>query len=444
MYRLTTPERRERPAIPINPTGGSAVIARPALVILGLLAAGLDFRLKDLRFSGPNTNALELLLLFSLLILLADLVVNRKQLGQLLSAAWRANASLIIYFAWGLVAGLIGLTWLPLSIFVWRNMVPALMLFILTVVAIENAQDVRRLLYWYLLSALPNELISIPQRLFGKPFPVKMNAATAMKMDVDGSFITSAVSGFFNHPNALSVFLIPVCVVSAGLFFKDREAGLAGRTFSLLSLVLSLGVLWLTHAKGAWAWTAFGFGLLMLPSGVLKRRGTWLVLVALTCALIAALVWISLHLGGSLQTMLTRVLLWKSALSALAHDPAMLLFGGAQEAVWFASAKMADLQYANAHNTYLNQAVNFGLPGAVFYILMILSGVRGATNSIRAPATKGAKDTSQIIMIAILGIAGEYFFEPAADSSGQVATLCFFLALAAAMYRLHAGNDIKK
>lgn len=419
------------PYVAYSPTQAqaSAVIARPGLVIMAILAAGLDFRLKDMGLKGPNSNALELTVLISSLVLLADTTINPRQPSQLLGTAWRANRWLLLYFAWAFVAALIGLLNLGPSLFIWRNILPALVLFVLASAALDSHKRILGAMFWFILASLPNTLLAISQRLFNKPFPVKLNVASALKMDVDGRLISAAVSGLFNHPNALSVFLIPAVLLAFGLTVKRTGLHPAARFVSAAILLLGLAALGFTHAKGAWAWTAFGVGLMLLPARWLKFKHAWLALATLTVAAVVALTGISLYIGGSLQTMLTRVLLWKSAAHALWADPFAFIFGSAQDAVWYASARLADLQYANAHNTYLNQMVNFGLPALVLYLAGLVAAIRAGGQALRSATSPELANLSQMVLVTMLAIAGENFFEPASDASSPVTTVCLFMAI---------------
>jgi hypothetical protein len=432
----------------MNPRGGpwSAHGARPAidpdlgvrrfgLAMVGLLAAGVDVRTRDVGWAGPASNPLELLLLVAFVVLLADSVVWPRQAGAVLSTAWRSNRWLTGYFAWAMVAGIAGILQFSLSLFVFRNLLPAFVVFVLLVQSMRALGDLKSAFGFFLLAALPNLLLGLVQGFNGGPFPVRLNAASAVKMDIDGSFVSAAVSGLFTHPNALSVFLMPIALVAFGMLFSRLRLGVPERMLVGALLVSTLVLIYFTRAKGAWAWGAFGIALLCLPKRWLCWRGAWVAQVLLVCALVTAMTLASLHLGGSLRTIETRMQLWQTTLYAAQTNPVVAILGSGQGIVWNASARLADLQYANAHNVFLNQVVNFGFPGAVLYLLAFALAIRQSQQAMRLAGDGELRRLAHIANSCLLAMAGQYFFEPAAESSGLAVACFFFMAVSAVSLR---------
>jgi O-antigen ligase len=155
----------------------------------------------------------------------------------------------------------------------------------------------------------------------------------------------------------------------------------------------------------------------------------------LVCALVTAMTLASLHLGGSLRTMETRIQLWQTTLYAAQTNPLVAILGSGQQIVWNASARLADLQYANAHNVFLNQVVNFGFPGAAFYLLAFALAIRQSKEAMRLAGDSELRRLAQIANTCLLAMAGQYFFEPAADASGLAVVCFFFMAVSAVVLR---------
>lgn len=419
----------------IDPLQGKA---RLGLAMLGLLAAGVDVRTRDLGLGGPASNPLEVLLLGALLILLADTVMWSRQPWAWLRTAWAGNRWLVLYFAWAMFAGMVGVLKLALSFFVFRNLLPAFMVFVLLAYSMRTTRDIRNVLLVFLVAALPNLVLGLVQKVAGGPFPVKLNMATTAKMDIDGTLVSSAVSGLFNHPNALSIFLLPVVLVAYALVLAPGRQGAWRRGFAFLVFCSAVVLIYFTRAKGAWAWCLYGMVLLSMPRVLMAWRGAWLAHITALIGLIAAITLVSLHLGGSLRTMETRVLLWKSTIIAAQTDPFVAILGSGQLVVWQVSATISDLQYGNAHNVFLNQVVHFGIPAAILYVMAFIFGIRSACITYRVSNDPALSWYSKLAYCTLLATAGQYFFEPAAESSGIAAGLFLFMAIAAVTRRLSA------
>lgn len=402
------------------------------LLVLFVLAAGMDFRTKEIGLPG-SVNLLELLSFCSLALLLADAVIYPKQPFEMVKTFWENNSFLLLYAIWAFVAAVIGIVKSPNSMFIVRNLFPAFLFMLLASFSLRSINNIKMLMFVFLIAALPNLLLGLSQFLFNGPFPVAMNIAAAVKMDVDGSFVKSAVSGFYNHPNALSVFLMPVFLVSTRYLFGKLSNSFFNKLILLSIVAMSIAVLYFTKAKGAWMWGIYGVLIMFIPTRFLKVPKSWIFITFLLCLSIASVTLISLELGGSLKTMLTRIYLWNSAWYVFSKDPFVALLGSGQIDVWYASAKLADLQYPNAHNVFINQAVNFGLPAAFFYSAAVVLAIKKAQEAIVLSNDDHVIALSKLCIAALSAISGQYFFEPSAESSGLALELFLFVVSAGAL-----------
>ncbi len=411
-------------------------VPRIWLVALFVLAAGVDVRTSDLGIGGPASNPLEVLVFAGLALLLADTVLYQRQPFEILRAGWSSNPFLVGYAIWAAVAGVIGLTKLGLSFFVLRNLFPAFMFFFFMSFSQRQVRDMRFLLIVFLVASLPNIGLGASQYVFHGPFPIKLNAASAVKMDVDGSFVTAAVSGLFNHPNGLSILLLPVFLTATGLAFLRGTRSWPIRTFAAVVTIGAATLLFLTRAKGAWVWGVVGLSILFAPSILLRFRRAWVLHVGTLVLGIAVVTTISLQFVSTTKTMATRIRLWESTWYAIQNSGFSALFGSAQFDVWSASAKLSDLQYANAHNVFLNQVVYFGIPAAALYMGAFVWAVRRAQQAFSAAEDDQMRQVARICLAVQLAVAGQYFFEPAAEASGHALQCFFFMGMAAAAARM--------
>jgi hypothetical protein len=407
--------------------------ARLWLVFLCIFAAGLDVRFSHVAGRGPSSNLLELLMVVMFLFLLADTIVNKYHISEMASAAWNSNKYIVCYSIWIFFAAWIGVAYYPLSLFVLRNIFPAVVFFCFVSHAIRKPGDLSLVMAVFVISAIPNVFLGLCQLVFGKPYIIPLNLASSVKMDVDGSIVKIAVSGLFNHPNALSVYLLPAFLTALGLAFSRMKIAIALRFCLFMFVGATAALLYATKAKGSWLWVAFGVFVLLWPRFIVKSRYGAALMGASVVAIISTAVTVSLIQGGALSTMLTRVLLWKSAMFAMVSEPFIAIFGSGQAAVWYASAKIADLQYDNAHNVFLNQAVYFGIPAALLYVACFAYAVREAHRSFRNSDDVTVRTAAHICMAVLCAMAGQYFFEPAAESSGLAVEAFLFMALAGAL-----------
>lgn len=406
---------------------------RPWMTAIFCFAASFDFRL--LQASGaPSFAVAELFGYVFILIWFADLVVARDVQFNRTVNALKANWALTIYSIWAMLASIVTIGESMYSFWIFRNLLTGIILYLAIVVNIRGPIDLIRCLVAWFLGGLVHVIFGLSQSVLGAPYPVPLNLAAAVKMDTEGQFVTNVASGLFNHPNGLAVYLIPMIIFTALSIYYCRR-------FYLLVILLIIGpaigfVFFHTHAKGAWFWAAFGlcFGLVSV-----KFRAFLLPAVIVSLAsTISGVTWISLYLGGSLKTMITRLSLWESAIAASFKDPYILAFGNGFRQILYASSRISDLSYPNAHNALLNQVVYFGLPGLIFY----LSAFFIAINQLGRVNRVGLASFVYVFAIAsLVALFGEYFFEPAAEGVTFFSQWAFILALAFIAPRMTEGEN---
>lgn len=135
-------------------------------------------------------------------------------------------------------------------------------------------------------------------------------------------------------------------------------------------------------------------------------------------------VWLFLNYSEAFGTTLGRIQLWGAGVSAISSSPWVFLFGSGFE-------EISDLTYAlfaysldHAHNGFLNQAIHYGFPAMILFLIVVLSNVRKL-----ARAGGGDERSPMIFFLYALHVAffGEYFFEPAQQGvSLQAMTFAMF------------------
>lgn len=216
------------------------------------------------------------------------------------------------------------------------------------------------------------------------------------------------------HPNlagsAMAWLLLPA--VALALWSRDRrQQGLAAVAATLLALALLL-----SQSRGAWLGAAVG--LLAMPA--LRYRRWWIVLAALAAAavvvalvigpaeIVAALFPAATAEEVTVNTLPGRLELWTRALAIL-HDFGATGAGPGQfeQLVMvlyppFFTGLLGGFQHA--HNLFLQMAVDFGLPGLVALVaLLIALGASMVAATWRWPAPATAKAPLAALAAGVFG-----------------------------------------
>ncbi len=200
----------------------------------------------------------------------------------------------------------------------------------------------------------------------------------------------SRVEGLFTHPNQLGGFLALTIPLLTALTVSERSSWM--RALGYLLIAVSVAGLALTYSRGAWVGTGLGL-LILLP---VLRRGAWLVpgvalvgAVASSSAILERLQSIASFNSDSAVT--GRFEFWSVALKLVAENPLSGIGLGNWYTVYgtLPIQNLPRLPYslevpAQAHNLFLNLAVEIGLVGAGAFILMLGFAFYGAVKIISA------------------------------------------------------------
>lgn len=193
--------------------------------------------------------------------------------------------------------------------------------------------------------------------------------------------LPGAVEGI--HPNAVGGLLtlfIPVFFIL--VFFrvnkpKGKESFLYGKMFkwfAVFGLIISVFVLILTQSRGAWA--GLFFGLLAMFAVKAKRKKVIIVVLLVVFILILFILYYSLNQIEKVQlmarqvkdTIAFRISMWDLAVRIIHTHP--LLGIGLNE---FRYHFEMNYDMSHAHNSFLNIAVELGLPSVVVYMILLIN-----------------------------------------------------------------------
>jgi O-antigen ligase len=272
-----------------------------------------------------------------------------------------------------------------------------------------------------------------------------------------GESIIRAV-GTLGHPDFLGNFLLYTTPLSAALAFastgRARRIALAGTVFSVAAIALS-------GTRGAWVGLGVGavvFAALQIKSGrfavpravatggsVPGSRPSKLVKSLLLASTMVVILVIALSFSHASHSIVTRAksfvserltgagrtLLWRDSLGMVRAYP---LLGCGAEAfrktfLPYKSEELArligNIQNESSHNSYLDAAISYGIPGAVFYVALIASSLALLLRARRqAPENQSILLTGVISAFAAAMVHKIFIFD-------QISTGLYFFAFAA-------------
>jgi O-antigen ligase/Flp pilus assembly protein TadD len=268
------------------------------------------------------------------------------------------------------------------------------------------------------------------------------------------TFKTSAgpilrVNSTLGHSNYLGNFLLYVTPLSAGLALSSHGQA---RRLGLMIAVLSTTAIALTGTRGAWVGlvvAAFAFVLLIKSRGSSrsldrdKRRTTilWAGGAFVIIGTLFTMVGLNPASRGIVQRALSlvkehsgsgRTVLWRDSLRMV---PDYALFGCGPEGfrTAFLPYKSMDLarlapetNNESSHNSYIDAAVSYGLPGAVLYVAIIASSFSLLLSVYRRATSDGTKIISLSLVSSLAGVVVHNFF-----IFDQISTGLYFFAFAA-------------
>lgn len=293
----------------------------------------------------------------------------------------------------------------------------------------------------YLVASSAGTAAGLCQYWFGGPYPVGISEVALEKADFSGETVRTLVTGFTRHPNHFAYLLAPLTVAAAAFYLDRRVAG-RYRPLAAIIAVTSGVLLGMTYSKGGMLWAVLGIAaaivLRMVPS---LRRFRYLALSWIT--IVAAVNLFALYLlqdtgDVALYTLLGRMEMMWAALVLLFDHPVNALFGGGMN-YWSAySHDWTLFNHSDAHNTYLNQVLLYGIVGLVLFLGFIVSSVKPVFSRRRGDARP-----LYPLVGALFALTGIFFFEPAFQGPIQKFNAMFLMAAlvtAASMEVSHAGQ----
>ena|SRR3989338_10700017 len=258
---------------------------------------------------------------------------------------------------------------------IWKAYFLEPILFLIVIISTLKKEDMKNVFMVFALSALIMSILAIYQKITGNLIDNLFWADEA----------TRRVTGVFNYPNALALYLAPAVVMLAGYFVKrftclaerkSRRANILYNFFFSLTVIAGFLAIYFTKSKGALA--GILAGLVFYALFYKNYRKYFLV------ALIAAVAFVSflissgrLDLKGAASveggdSISTRIEMWNEAWQMLREKPLLGAgLSGYQKAVAHYHSKKYIEIYLYPHNIFLNFWSEVGLLGLLGFLGVI-------------------------------------------------------------------------
>ena len=247
-----------------------------------------------------------------------------------------------------------------------------------------------------------------------------------------GSGFIFRVLGTMGHADYLGNFLLYTTLPSAALALATRSRL---RWLALFAAALSIIAITCSGTRGAWAGLAVGlFTFVVLEmrgslSGLLGKPRRLILAASITCIAITASIWaVSLSpMSSSIAVRACaliaegangagRVLLWRDSIKMI---PRFAITGAGPEGfrkafLAYKSQELArlapEINNESAHNSYLDAAISYGLPGAILYVAVIASSLSLLFGARRRARSKGERVIATGIFSALASVAVHNIF----------------------------------
>ncbi|MFC7420032.1 O-antigen ligase family protein [Iodobacter arcticus] len=311
----------------------------------------------------------------------------------------------------------------------FKDVLPACLLVPLVLFFTDNKKQLWILFLLLIVLGLLSAAMGIMQGLVGWPYIFDVDVGNLGKMALDGSVLKSNVAiGFFRHPNGLGLYLVFPVVGIFMLAFYVRS--ILFKALCVIGLFLMLTAFYYAQTKGAFIWSLVGVACSLAYLFIGKNAGRFVIV--LFPLLIFSIVSFSLSsTEHTLSTMQTRYQLWQSAIHVFLNSDFKFFTGSLQFEMLRASDyyTFGKFIYPNAHNTYLNIVINYGIFSLLAFVFLFCHII---LEKISNTEDKELKYIVCAIKGGIVGLLGIYFFEPAA--AGVLIQAQFF-ALVAIIYK---------
>jgi O-antigen ligase len=407
------------------------------LTIMIVFCMPVDYRFLSGIEGLPSITLVEAMCYLAVLFLFAKLAQEGDAMSRRIAAVYRKNPQVAWYFIWAALASVATLVRSSDALRFYKDLVPSLVIYTLISMCIDDNRAIRALLTAFLGGSALVLLVGMSQFLTGVPRVVVLGGTAAYKLDFwgrpAGLFLST---GFFLHPNGYAIFLLPVPILIIGLLLLKGSISPIQKLLLVLMLALTALNLAGTYARGVIVWVGVGVGLLLLVLRLRRSRTIAAVFILIACIAVITMYGVGAlgAVGQPYGTMVTRFQLWTAGVVLVANDLFVLFLGNGFSGMMTSSSLYSNITYPDAHNTYINQVIYFGLPALFLYIGLSVHALRRISGMMQNHNPGGYKGIAAgVLFSATTALLGIFFFEPA--NEGVILQMQFFAVLAFANMR---------
>jgi len=349
---------------------------------------------------------------------------DTRRAGFVVRQQWPVFA----WVGWVLIASLVAILFLdrPTIGPLMKNTLPAAWLFFVLSMTLRTESDVVLVLRALFAGVGVSSLLGIFQALTGQGYVYEPDQIILQKLAFNGARISRVAMGPFVHPNNFGLFLGPIIALAFVMCLKAPR--LALKCAAPVFLLVAIPALYLTYVKGAVLWIVIAVAAVMAPRFF---RRPWFIGPAVA-TLGLGIFTVGVTAGNSsraLGTISTRSQLWDNAFAVMLNSPGGLIVGSDPRAVAERAMAVLGWLFPHAHNGWINQALFFGLPAAVFFAFAWLKAL-GHASQHHQGSQFGAAVTAMLVTFG-----GMLIFENVSTTS-IIAMMALASALAVASMRL--------
>ncbi|MFH1412003.1 MAG: O-antigen ligase family protein [Candidatus Omnitrophota bacterium] len=212
-------------------------------------------------------------------------------------------------------------------------------------------------------------------------------------------------SSSFIHPNDFGVYLLVVCAIFLSFVISEREK-IRSKMLFFIPMIISLLSLFFTKSRGAW----LSFCAAFLVTGALRSKRMVAFFLALLLSVFVLLPYTAQERIFSLTdtksgTTWERLMLWKGTINMIKEHP-ILGFGVNTYSRNFPKYKPGeypDVRYS--HNCYLHMASEIGIPGALIFLVFLISTLICVIKGVSSMPPGRAKILSLGIFTGLVGFS---------------------------------------
>ena len=250
---------------------------------------------------------------------------------------------------------------------------------LVTVSAVRNEEDLKRLAAGACFVVLVSSLYAVYQRIQG----VKVNASY-VDMTVNAG-MPGRVESFFDNPNTFAEVLILLLPLVLALVLCSRHW--LGRLVAAGTFAIGAAAMGMTYSRASWVGIAVAmlvFVFLWKP----KLLPLFLALCAACVPLLPETIWNRILTIGNTSDSSTasRIPLYKAALATIRRSPvsgAGLGTAAVQKYISVHNLYHARAPYVHAHNIYLELWVEAGILGFFGFLSSMLWNIKNAARTVR-------------------------------------------------------------